>query len=628
MRSGRKTLLILACVVAVAVAIVGCEKKADHQPTTQPVRPSSSQAAATQAVSPTGQQIFRPRGGGLAGIFGPATAEGYKPVIGRFGGRIVLAAMGEPKTFNPIVANETSSTDVAGLMWEGLTITNPWTTEVEANLAISWTHDDSGLVWTIRLRPGVQWSDGKPFTADDVVFTYQTLYDPNISAPMRDLLSGPHGEKWKVEKIDDLTVRFTLFQKNAIFPELIGQAIIPRHAFKPLVDGGRFDAALGTDTPPEKFVGTGPFLLARYEIGNRVVMKRNPLYWRTNAAGQRLPYLDEMVFVTVPDFNVQMLKFQNGEVDVLQMRPADFPILASQRHADFDLYRLGPRLGCFFLFFNQNTGSDKGGKPFVDPRKLTWFRDPRFRQAMAYAVDRRSIVNDVFNGLAYPEYAEYPDQLHLPFVPPDMPRFEYDPAKAKALLAEMGLKDRNGDGVLEDADGRAVEFNLTTNAENTDRVKVAEVIRKDLENLGIRVNFRPMAFNTLVSKLDATFDWEACLMGLTTSLDPHFGANVWLSSGQTHMWFPQQKTPSTKWEAEIDKVFAEGIQELDPQKRAKIYWRYQEIAAEEQPLIYIVTQEGLVAIRTKFANVFPTGLTAMPQWGVLNHLEEIYIKAD
>ena len=171
-----------------------------------------------------------------------------------------------------------------------------------------------------------------------------------------------------------------------------------------------------------------------------------------------------------------------------------------------------------------------------------------------------------------------------------------------------------------------MEFNLTTNAENNDRVRVAEMIRKDLENLGIRVNFRPMSFNTLVSKLDSTFDWEACLMGLTGSVDPHWGANVWRSSGYTHQWFPRQTTPSTDWEAQIDKAFEEGITELDEQKRREIYWGYQRVAAEEQPMIYVVTEEGLAAIRTKFANVFPTGLASIPQWGLLVHLEGIYVQ--
>ncbi|MCJ7544185.1 MAG: ABC transporter substrate-binding protein [Phycisphaerae bacterium] len=619
-----KALWGLACVL-LAVMVVGCKKASDRQgrPSTQP--------AGTQA---TGQKVYRPRGaptggrgaGGQAGILGPATAELYSPVVGRFGGRIVLASLGEPKTFNPIVANETSSTEITGLMWEGLTTSNPWTSEAQANLATSWTHDDSGLIWTVRLREGVVWSDGAPFTADDVLFTYETIYNLKISAPMRDLLTGPKGEQWKLEKIDDLTVRFALFEKNAVFPQLIAQPIIPKHVFKRLVDSGHFDSALSTDTPPEKLVGNGPFLLARYEIGRSVVMKRNGRYWMTDAAGQHLPYLEELVFLTVLDLNVQMLKFQNGEIDILQMRPADFPILAAQTGADFDIYRLGPRLGSFFLFFNQNPGRDTQGKPFVEPRKLRWFRDRRFRQAMSHAIDRQSIVDNVFNGLAYPQYTEYNEVLHLPFGAPDLPRFEYDPAKGKALLAEMGLADRDGDGVLEDSDGGDVEFNLTTNAENTDRVKVAEVIRKDLETLGIRVNFRPMSFNTLVSKLDATYDWEACLMGLTGSTDPHWGANVWRSSGHTHMWFPKQPRPATDWEAQIDRVFDEGIKELDEQKRREVYWRYQRIATEELPLVYVVTQEGLAAIRTQYANIFPTGLTSLPQWGVLAHLEGIYIQ--
>lgn len=593
----KRLLLVLACLAVAAGGVAGCKGKGKA-------------------------------GGAKPPILGPASPETYKPAVGKFGGRIIIASLGEPKTFNPIVANETSSTQITGMMWEGLTTANPWTGEVAANLATSWTHDETGLVWTVRLREGVEWSDGKPFTADDVLFTYETMYDPNITCSMRDLITGPNGEKWKLEKIEDLTIRFTLYDKNAIFPLLIAAQVIPRHMFKPLVDGGNFDSTMSTDTPPEQFVGTGPFLLSRYEIGNRVVMKRNPRYWQKDAAGQRLPYLDEFVYLIVPDLNVQVLKFRSGETDLVSMRPADFPILAGQTGTDYVIYRLGPRLGSFFLFFNQNTGSDPQGRAFVAPNKLKWFRNKLFRQAMSHAIDRQSIADNVFNGLAYPQYNEFNEVLKLPFGAPDLLKMEYDPQTAKALLAEIGLTDRNGDGALEDQDGNQVEFNLTTNSENTDRVKVAEVIRKDLEDLGIRVNFRPMSFNTLISKLDSTFDWEACLMGLTGSLEPHFGANVWRSSGHTHMWFPMQKTPSTSWEAEIDKIFDDGIRELDEQKRREIYWQYQRIAAEQQPLIYIATQEGLVAIRTKFANIFPTGVTSLPEWGVLNHLEGIYVKGE
>ena len=210
----------LACVL-VGAAVLGCKGRSGQ--TTQP----SSGPTTTQGA---GQKVYRPGGRGLAGIFGPASEESYKPVVGKYGGRIVLAALGEPKTFNPIVANERSSTDITALMWEGLTTSNPWTADVQANLATRWTHDKSGLVWTVRLRDGLVWSDGVPLTADDVLFTYKTIYDPKVSAPMRDLLTGPKGEQWKLEKIDDQTIRFVLFDKNAVFPQLIAQPIIPKHA--------------------------------------------------------------------------------------------------------------------------------------------------------------------------------------------------------------------------------------------------------------------------------------------------------------------------------------------------------------------------------------------------------------
>ena len=185
----------------------------------------------------------------------------------------------------------------------------------------------------------------------------------------------------------------------------------------------------------------------------------------------------------------------------------------------------------------------------------------------------------------------------------------------------MGLEDRDGDGVLEDPDGHKVEFSLTTNSGNDVRDKIASAIRKDLEQLGMKVNYRPMDFNTLVAKLDSTFDWEACVMGLTGGPEPAWGANVWRSSGRMHMWFPNQKEPSTPWEAQIDKLFADGIRELDPRKCRAIYFQWQDIVAQEQPFIFTAAPERLTALRNQYGNIFPS-----PLGGVLHNIQEVYVK--
>ncbi len=550
-------------------------------------------------------------------------AEEYAPVAGTFGGRMVQATISEPKSFNPITSSETSTSDYTNLMFLGLTKVDPWTYEPQAELATRWEPDESGLVWTVHLRDDVTWSDGAPFSADDVLFTYDTIYNPDIPCSTRDIISGPNGERWAVEKVDAHTVRFTLYERNAIFPLLLATGIVPKHRFEPMVQAGTFASALGSNATARDFAVTGPFIVDRYDTGTgRVFMKRNPRYYRTDAAGQRLPYLDEILFVIVKDSSAAMLKFRQGETDIHGIQGSDYPDMKPlERSGNFTIYGLGPAGGSEFLFFNQNTGRGEDGKPYVVPHKLAWFRDTRFRQAVSYAIDRQFIVASIMNNLGYPQYGPMNHaNEHLYFANPNMPRYEFDLDKARALLAEMGLKDRNGDGKLEDAAGNRVSFTLTTNTGNDVRMRVAETIRSDLERLGMEINFRPMQFNTLISKLDATYDWEACVMGLTGGPEPHWGANIWRSDTRMHMWFPYQKEPSTEWEAEINRLFAEGVAELDRQKRREIYFRWQQIVGEQQPFIYTAAPERLTAIRNTLGNVFPA------PFGTLHNIDEVFLK--
>jgi peptide/nickel transport system substrate-binding protein len=278
-------------------------------------------------------------------------------------------------------------------------------------------------------------------------------------------------------------------------------------------------------------------------------------------------------------------------------------------------------MGANFVVFNQNPGvNPKTAKPFVAPHKLKWFEDVRFRRAVAYAIDKKRIIDVVKNGLGYPQYSPESPSVGF-FYNGNVPKYDYDLVKARALLAEMGFKDRNNDGVLKDVEGRSLEFNLYVNADNTERVDIAGIVRHDLESLGIKVNLQLIEFNTLVSKLTSTFDWEAIVLGLTGSIDPHFGQNVWLSSGQLHMWYPQQKTPATEWEKRLDELFALGAEEMDEKKRKTYYDEYQKIIAEETPMVYTALSARLTAVRNKFGNLKPA-----LYGGVFHNLEEIYIK--
>ena len=207
------------------------------------------------------------------------------------------------------------------------------------------------------------------------------------------------------------------------------------------------------------------------------------------------------------------------------------------------------------------------------------------------------------------------------FYNPNVIKYDYDLDKAKTILAQAGFTDRNGDGVIEDSDGHPVEFNLITNSGSTERVQIASIIRHDLEKLGMKVNFVALEFNSLVSKVSASFDWEAMVLGLTGGIEPHFGKNVWASDGHLHLWHPLQKAPTTEWEKRLDAIFSQGVQELNEQKRKVLYDEFQMIVSKELPVIYTVLESNILAVRNKFENLKPTAYG-----GAWHNLDEIYIK--
>ncbi|MBF0122813.1 MAG: ABC transporter substrate-binding protein [Candidatus Omnitrophica bacterium] len=555
-----------------------------------------------------------------------SVAQGRDRMVrsGRYGGELILSTTSDPKSFNPILAKETSTTAITGVMFEGLTTIDPFTLLAIPNLAEKWESSSDGLTWSFHLRPGLRWSDGYPLTADDVIFTFNDLiFNPRVPNSSRDIFT-IDGKPVKVEKVDDLTVRFILPVKFAPFLRSLGQEILPKHVLSSFVAAGKFNFAWGIDADIKSVVGTGPFRLVQYQPGQRVVLGRNPFYWKMSKEGDFLPYMDKLVFLIVPSLDVSLLKFMEGAVDSYNMRGMDYPLLKPlEKKRDFTVYDQGPDMGSNFIVLNQNAGTnEKTGKPFMASYKLAWFQDVRFRQAIAYAVDKKRIIEIVKNGLGYPQYS--PESPSVGFFYCDQVRkYDYDLAKARELLKEMGFEDRNKDGVLEDKDNHPLEFNLYANADNTERVDIAAIIRNDLESLGMRVNFQLVEFNTLVSKLTSTFDWDAIVLGLTGSMDPHFGQNVWLSSGQLHMWNPKQKEPATAWEKRLDEIFALGAQELDENKRKGYYDEYQKIIADETPMIYTALSARLTAVRNRFGNIKPA-----LYGGVFHNLEEIYIKSE
>ncbi len=554
----------------------------------------------------------------------PVDADTSKCEPGVYGGRVLIGALGDPKTFNPIVASESSSRDIIERMFATLVNRDNVTQELIPGLASHWDMSPDNLSVTFHLRRGVVWSDGVPLTAYDMKFTYDAVYDPKVQNSLSDVMR-VNGKPFQYAVVDSFTFRVSIPEPFAPFLMWAGSVpVLPRHVLESELKAGRFDSAYGVGTPPEKIVGCGPYLLEKYESGVKTVLRRNPVYYRIDRAGNRLPYIERIIHVSLRSQETMLLNFQTGNLDMLDtLKPSDVPIL--ERDAlkrKFKVTNLGPGVNQNMFWFNMNDGKGSDGKPYVDPWKLKWFRDVRWRKAMAHAVDRESIIRNVFDGLAQPEYGPESPANKI-WYNPDCVKYDFDLKKSAAYLDDMGLRDRNGDGIREDADGHPVEFTMITNTGNDLRELIGNIIKADLAEIGVRMIFSPIEFNTLVVKIDNEYSYECCLLGVGGGdPDPSSGTHMWLSSGRMHQWFPNQKTPATEWEARVDRLMNLQLTALDRQKRKEYFDEIQFIISDQAPYIYLVTPEAFVAASTKFQNLIPTILSHRLLWNI----DEVWVK--
>lgn len=543
--------------------------------------------------------------------------------IGIYGGSLVASTIGEgPKTFNPFNTKDNISAMMSEVMYDGLLTTHPVTGQPIPKLAKSFSVNGNDYI--IHLRHGIKWSDGKPITADDVVFTWQNIiFDGFGNTSTRDSII-IDGKLPTVKKIDDYTVEFKTPQPFAPFIRMLSTPIAPKHIFEPAVKKGKeyFETFLSTNIDPKILVTSGAFKLKEYVPAQRVVFERNPNYYMINKNNQKLPYLGKLVYLIVGDINNEVLKFEGGELDTIGLQGANVARFKElEKHSNFKVYNLGPDTGTMFVSFNLNNRKDKNGKYFVDLKKQRWFQDKNFRQAVDYAIDRKNMVLNIANGLAAPLYTA--ESLNSIYLNKNLKPYDRNIEKSKDLLKKSGYWwDKKGH--LMDKFGNHVEFNLFTNAGNTEREAIGVMVKQDLEDLGMKINFKPIEFNSLVNKLVNTSDWDIVIMGLTGSpLEPNGGKNVWMSNGTLHM-FNQRPAGYTKddrypWEKELDYLYTQGALATTFEARKKFYDEYQKIVYEEKPFVYIYSPLRITAIRTKFKNVFPTSLG-----GVTYNIEEIY----
>jgi len=549
-----------------------------------------------------------------------------KAPAGNFGGELIASTIGQgPKTFNPFNCKDNISQTMAGVMYDGLLSTDPVTGQPVPKLAKSFSILPDGKTYIVNLRRGIVWSDGKPVTADDVVFTWKDIILAGLGdTSTRDSMV-IDGRLPTVRKIDNFTVEFKTPKPFAPFIRLLSASIAPKHVFAPAVKkgGAYFDTFLSTTTPPENFVVSGAFKLKEYIPAQRVVFERNQNYYEINTKNQKLPYLDKLVYLIVGDLNNEVLKFEAKELDVITLQGSKVArYKALEPHSDFKLYNLGPTTGTMYLSMNLNDRKNADGKYYVNPVKQKWFRDLNFRTAVDLAVDRKNMVLNIANGIGAPLFT--PESLNSVYLNKNLKPYDRNLEKAKAALKKSGFyNDKKGH--LFDKAGNRVEFNLYTNAGNTEREAIGVMVKQDLEDLGMKVNFKPIEFNSLVNRLVSTFDWDMVIMGLTGSpLEPNGGKNVWMSDGRLHMF--NMRTPAEgksnilPWEKELDEMFEKGALATSFNERKKYYDRYQEIVYNEKPMIYIYSPVIITALRNKFKNIYPSPLN-----GVTYNIEEIYV---
>ncbi|MEM6752641.1 MAG: ABC transporter substrate-binding protein [Cyanobacteria bacterium P01_C01_bin.38] len=519
---------------------------------------------------------------------------------------LILSILSDLKTFNYPLSD--SVPNIFGYTFVGLTTQNPISGEIEPELAESWEVSEDGLRFVFTLRENLKWSDGKPLTAEDVVFTYNDIYfNKEIPSSTKDVLKmGESGQLPKVRKLDERRVEFTLPEPFRPFLQNMGTPILPKNALQKSVETKNsegkpeFLQKWGVDTPVDEIVTNGPYKLGRYNTTQRIVFERNPNYWKKGK-----PFINKVNWEVVESQDTALLQFRSGSLDYISVSPEYFSLLKrEEKRGNFRIENGGPATGTSFVFFNLNKGS-RNGKPLVDPVKSKWFNNKKFRQAVAYAIDRQTMINNTFRGLGQTQNS--PISVQSPYyLPPEkgLQVYDYSLDKSRDLLKEAGFKS-NSQGQLLDSEGNRVSFTLLTNSGNKIREAMGAQIKSDLSKIGIQVNFKPLAWNTYLDKISNSIDFEMALLGLTGGLEPNGGANVWKPTGGLHM-FNQKPQAGQKpidgwevsaWEKEIARLYIKATQELDEEKVKEIYAETQQITQENLPFIYLVNPLSLAAIR-------------------------------
>lgn len=503
------------------------------------------------------------------------------------GGELRLCLHNEPKTFDPLKVDDDAAVSIRYLTGGVLVRLNRQTQQLEPELAQSWVISKDGRQITFHLRSGIYFSDGTPFGADDVAYTMQQLMDPSLHSPTGDAFRSSAGEfETKIISPTEISMKFPAGVSNLdrLFDQV---AILSAHSAKK-------DSAF-----------LGPFVIAEYKPGASVLLRKNPHYWKKDEKGRSLPYLDSIVLTIQTNHDVEMLQFKRGELELMNTLDSDYFDKLSAASPQI-VHDAGPSLDSEQLWFNQVA------KAPIPQYKKAWFRSTVFRRAISDAINREDMSRIVYHGHAQPALG--------PFSPANKFWFDaklkppvYDSAAALKSLESAGFRLENG--TLKDKDGNEVIFSIATNAGNKPRERMAVLIQDDLQKIGIHVNVVTLDFPSLIERMTQSFDYEAIILGLTNvDLDPNGEMNVWLSSSENHQWNPQEKTPETSWEAEIDRLMRLQASSSDRTKRKAAFDRVQEIIVEQQPFIFLINKNSLSAVSPRVHGAAPVILSPQTFW--------------
>ncbi len=503
------------------------------------------------------------------------------------GGQLRFCLHNEPKTFNPLQVDDDAAASIRYLTGGVLIRLNRQTQQLEPELAESWKISKDGREISFKLRSGIVFSDGTPFTAEDVAYTMQELMDPALHSPTGDSFrSGTGKVEARVISPTQISIRFPA--EVAGLDRMFDQVSI-----------------LSQGSPKKEMAVLGPFMVADYKPGASVLLQRNPNYWKKDEQGRRLPYLDSILLNIQPDRDVEMLQFKRGELDLINTLDSEYfdKLAATSPQVVHDA---GPSLDSEQLWFNEVSRAP------IAAYKKDWFRSAEFRRAISEAINREDLSRIVYRGHAQPAMGPFSPANKFWFNATLKPPV-YSPDEALKALAAEGFRLENG--ALKDKSGNIVEFSIITNAGNKARERMAVLIQDDLQKIGIHVNVVTLDFPSLIERMTQSFDYDAVILGLTNvDLDPNEEMNVWLSSSGNHQWNPQQKTPETVWEAEIDRLMRVQASSNDPKKRKAAFDRVQEIVVEEQPFIFLINKNALSAVSVRVHGAAPVILSPQTFW--------------